>query len=279
MWISDLAEALPTVDARDLQRLLSMVGAYRGLIDGDIGPQTSEGITKLLLDVGAAALANNPQSRKIVAAAQAALTLLGYQPGPIDGYFGHNTREALTEWATKTFGKRPPKRPKVPAPAAKPVAKGWPRESALEAFYGPAGGYEASAGMATLPFAFPLAWNPSQQVIRFACHSKCAAAFTQVFADAAKHYGEVEYRRLRLDLFGGCYMNRRKRGGAQMSVHAYGAAVDLDPERNQLRWGRDRASFAGQEYEPFWRIVEAAGLTSLGRRANFDWMHFQAATP
>jgi len=53
--------------------------------------------------------------------------------------------------------------------------------------------------------------------------------------------------------------------------------VDLDPGRNQLKWGRDRAVFARPEYEPFWQIVESEGLVSLGRAKNFDWMHFQAA--
>ncbi len=58
-------------------------------------------------------------------------------------------------------------------------------------------------------------------------------------------------------------------------MHAWGIAVDLDPERNPLRWGRDRASFAASAYEPFWTIVEAAGAPSLGRACNRDWMHFQ----
>ncbi|WP_347138974.1 hypothetical protein [Paracoccus sp. SSK6] len=51
--------------------------------------------------------------------------------------------------------------------------------------------------------------------------------------------------------------------------------MDLDPERNQLRWGRSRASFAKPDYDAFWSIVEGHGGTSLGRKRDYDWMHFQ----
>ena len=67
------------------------------------------------------------------------------------------------------------------------------------------------------------------------------------------------------------------RGGSRKSTHAWGIAVDLDPENNRLRWGCDRALFARNEYKAFWEIVEDHGATSLGRSANYDWMHFQFA--
>jgi len=51
----------------------------------------------------------------------------------------------------------------------------------------------------------------------------------------------------------------------------------MDPDNNQLKWGKDRASFAKPVYNDYWKIVEAEGATSLGRSRNFDWMHFQFA--
>lgn len=50
-----------------------------------------------------------------------------------------------------------------------------------------------------------------------------------------------------------------------------------DPERNRLKWGRDRASLARPEYDPWWRCWEEEDWVSLGRARNFDWMHVQAA--
>jgi len=111
----------------------------------------------------------------------------------------------------------------------------------------------------------------------FRCHEKVATPLTTIYREAAKHYGEKEFRKLGLDLFGGCYNYRNMRGGTSLSTHAYGVAVDHDPERNQLRWGKDRAEFAKPVYDPFWAIVEAQGAVSLGRARNYDWMHFQFA--
>jgi hypothetical protein len=53
--------------------------------------------------------------------------------------------------------------------------------------------------------------------------------------------------------------------------------MDWDPERNQLKWGRDRASLDASVYDFWWRTWEAEGWVSLGRSRNFDWMHVQAA--
>jgi len=158
-----------------------------------------------------------------------------------------------------------------------PVSKPYPPQSGVAAFYGPAGGRDCTAGSVALPFPFVIAWDDSQRITRFSCHVRVAASLTKIFTEAAAHYGEAEYRRLRLDRFGGCYNYRAMRGGSSLSMHAWGIAVDLDPINNQLSWGKDRASFARPEFEPFWRIVEANGATSLGRVKNYDWMHFQFA--
>lgn len=154
-----------------------------------------------------------------------------------------------------------------------------PSYADIEKFYGSAGGKLASSGRAVLPFAFPLAWDTSQRLLSFSCHAFVAKSLTSIYAEAAKHYGEKEFRRLRLDLFGGCFNHRPMRGGTALSTHSWGVAVDHDPQRNQLRWGRDRAAFAQPAYDVWWRIVEAHGAFSLGRAKNYDWMHFQFVKP
>lgn len=150
-----------------------------------------------------------------------------------------------------------------------------PSYSGMASVFGAAGGADCTAGRVALPFHFRLAWDLDQKVSIVSCHKKLASAFTGIWVDAAKHYGETEFRRLRLDLYGGCFNYRPMRGGSSLSTHAYGAAWDVDPERNQLKWDHNLASLSRSDYAPFWSIVEAYGAVSLGRAKNYDWMHFQ----
>lgn len=153
----------------------------------------------------------------------------------------------------------------------------WPRQADVRAFFGEPGGPDCTAGMVDLPFKMRIAWDTSSTITRFRCHKKVEAPFERIFQKTLAAYGEAGIKRLGLDLFGGCYNLRQMRGGSAWSMHSWGIAVDLDPARNQLKWGRDRAVFAKPEYEPFWKIVEAEGAVSLGRAAGYDFMHFQFA--
>lgn len=152
-----------------------------------------------------------------------------------------------------------------------------PLQRDVAAVFGEPAGPDCTAGRVALPFPFPLAWDETQRVKSFACHRLVAEPLTAIFAETAKTYGEEKLRFLRLDRFGGCFNDRSMRGSTARSMHSWGIAVDLDPNRNQLKWSHDRAAFAGPEYLPFWRIVEAYGAVSLGRTRDFDWMHFQFA--
>lgn len=153
----------------------------------------------------------------------------------------------------------------------------WPTQAEVRSFFGEPGGAQCTAGLADLPFKMRIAWDTKSTVTRFRCHAKVEAPMERIFQKALQHYGAGEIARLGLDLFGGCYNLRPMRGGNNWSMHSWGIAVDLDPSRNQLKWGKDRAVFARPEYVPFWNIVESEGAVSLGRAKNFDWMHFQFA--
>lgn len=239
-----------------------------------------------------------PNEIKVV---QSRLNALSYDAGPVDGQFGGRTKKALTDFQAQNGldadGLYGPKtaavlgsptakpynpggtRPPIPLVPTPPVLgrNNWPSQANVQQVFGKPGNPRCTAGKARLPFPFRLAWDLNQKVMQFGCHELVAEPLTRIFARAVEHYGEAEYRRLGLDLFGGCYNLRPMRGGSTYSMHAYGIAVDLDPERNQLRWGRDKAEFAKPEYAPFWGIVEDEGAVSLGRHANYDWMHFQFA--
>ncbi len=212
-----------------------------------------------------------------VAAAQLILDKLGFEPGAVDGFLGRNTQEAITDFLSKQAIGFIPQVLRIPLHESASPSKRYPLQRDLEAFYGEAGGPACTAGTVELPFAFRIAWDKDTKISRFKCHEKLVQPFTQIWAETAKNFGESAMRAMGLDLYGGCYNYRKMRGGKSLSVHASGAAQDVDPERNQLRWGSDRALLARPEYDAFWAIVAAAGAVSLGRVAGFDYMHFQFA--
>ena len=150
----------------------------------------------------------------------------------------------------------------------------YPHEEDVSDFYGRPGCNQVSLD---LPYKMKLSWNPQVSVSRMQCHKKIVKPLKQIFADTLEHYGIEEIRRLRLDLLGGCLNVRKKRGGDSMSMHAWGIAVDIDPDNNCLGWNHERATLAGPSYYAWWEIVEKHGALSLGRVRDYDWMHFQFA--
>lgn len=150
----------------------------------------------------------------------------------------------------------------------------WPTEADVPKYFGQPG---EGLQLADLPYPMRLAWDTGTVVRRITCHSLVALPLQRIFSRTLEHYGMDRLSTLGLDLFGGCYKDREKVGGTTKSMHAYGIAVDLDPDRNQLKWGRSRASLAKPDYDAFWAIVESEKAVSLGRERNYDWMHFQFA--
>lgn len=152
----------------------------------------------------------------------------------------------------------------------------WPTQAKVREFYGEPGNPKCTAGMADV-YPMRIAWSKSDIVRRFRCHVLVEQAMETIFKNTLAHYGQAQLTKLGLDLFGGCYNLRQMRTSKAWSMHSWGIAVDLDPERNQLKWGKDKATFAKPDYITFWNIVEAEGGVSLGRERNYDWMHFQFA--
>ena len=151
----------------------------------------------------------------------------------------------------------------------------WPTESECPKFYGPKGENQTSI---VLPYPMVLDWEPATVIHKMTCHEKIADALTRIFTKLLAEYGEAKLRDLGINQFGGCLNVRLKRGSkTSWSIHSWGVAVDLDPDRNQLRETSRTARFARPEYLPMWKIIEGEGAVSLGRARNFDWMHFQFA--
>ncbi len=151
----------------------------------------------------------------------------------------------------------------------------WPTEAQCPKFYGPKGENQATIA---LPYPMALDWNKAQTIRAMTCHEKVAEPMLRIFRKLLAEYGIDELKRLGISEFGGCLNVRLKRGSkTAWSIHSWGCAVDLDPDRNGLRETSKTARFARPEYLPMWRIIEGEGAVSLGRARNFDWMHWQFA--
>jgi hypothetical protein len=155
----------------------------------------------------------------------------------------------------------------------------WPNQAGVPTFFGARGAHQA---MLALPYPMRLAWDTDHIVRKISIHEKCHDSALRVLTRVADHYGD-RVADLGLDLFGGSLNVRRMRGGTAWSMHSWGIAIDFDPARNQLKWGRapsehgPGARLAQPDCEMFWRLWEAEGWVSLGRAKNYDWMHVQAA--
>lgn len=214
-------------------------------------------------------------ARKVTAYIQLLAQDVGVDPGPIDGLWGPGTQYAFESLLhLEETGSLPPLwRDEVPSRAN---PHGWPpeNEAKLNRFYGQPGTNQITI---TVPYPHFLSWDRSAKLTRIGCHKKVGPSIQRVLEKVRAHYGPAGIRDLRLDVFGGCFNKRRKRGGSSWSMHAWGIALDYDPDNNQLKWGRDRATFARPAYDKWWQCWEEEGWASLGRLRNFDWMHVQAA--
>lgn len=162
----------------------------------------------------------------------------------------------------------------------------WPKQSEMSAFYGnPDTNRDGQADRAwesanliriTPAYRLVLAWDTSRSVSSILVHKKCADSLSRVFAAILAHYKtQAAIDAARMHLFGGVYNFRLMRGGSSLSIHSWGAAIDLDPERNGL--GVKRVEGKGQMPMEVVRIFEAEGWVWGGRWKRPDQMHFQAA--
>ena len=269
-----------TINATDVQRLLRAAGYYAGAIDGDIGPKTRTAIERIL-SANAGALPSGAVSaaRRRVMAAQLVLKAAGFETGPIDGYAGMLTKQALADWNEEQItGKKPaPWRPDdVPEADHDRPLPSWGRQRDVDRRFGPAGGPQCTRGQVTPPYPMVLAWNKREKVKVISCHEMVADSIERILKRVESAYAPEKITDLGLHLFGGCFNLRKKRGGATLSMHSWGVALDFDPERNQLKWTRQRARLGKADAEEWWRCWEAEGWLSLGRARDMDFMHVQA---
>lgn len=270
------------IPANDFKMVMSHAGYYEGPVDGSLNGACLKAAEEAIQD-HLAHMPDDwhdwPNSRKIVVAVQVVLTQDGYDVGPADGFYGPLTAEAIYDYHYfKEQGERPTTdwRPDEQEPQSKPAKNEWPNSAGLIKYFGEPGGKACTAGVVKLPYPMRLAWDLKTEVTTIRCHERVADSASRALQKIADAYSPEYIESMGFDLFGGCFNHRLKRGGTTLSVHSFGAAIDFDPLRNQLRWGKDRASLARPEADDFWRIWESEKWVSLGRARNFDWMHVQA---
>lgn len=200
-------------------------------------------------------------TRRLVAQAQTALKMAGFDPGPIDGFFGPQTDAASEEWRCSVCGL--------------PEHEEFGKESDAQRIFGAPGNPKCTAGKVIPPWSMYLAWDIGTPIRKISCHEKVADSAQAVFNKIAEIYSLSEIHDLGLHLFGGCYNLRTKRGGSSYSMHAYGIAMDFDPLRNRLNWNSSKARLGQPDAKAFWDAWEMEGWVSLGREKNYDWMHVQ----
>jgi hypothetical protein len=263
---------------RVIQQSLVAEGCSPGIVDGMLGPDTYGAVADALLkrqEQLPPVWQGWPNSRKAVAYLQCLCRERDIDAGEIDGYWGPQTDfafDTLSQFLKN--GLMPPPWRDEAVLSVNP--NNWPNqgEAHLNAFFGQVGKNQTRL---VVPYPHRLAWDLRQTVTSFHCnvmvHDSAKRVLTRVF----EHYGIERIRELRLDRWGGCLNVRKMRGGSRWSMHSWGIAIDYDPDRNQLKWGRDKAAFAQPEYGAWWRFWEEEGWVSLGRSKNYDWMHVQAA--
>jgi hypothetical protein len=128
------------------------------------------------------------------------------------------------------------------------------------------------------PYPLTLSWDLSKEVRKITCHRLVSESLTRVLAGILAHYGTLAaVKTARMHLYGGCYNYRRISGSGRLSTHAWGAGVDIDPDRNPL--GAPHAPELGMMPLEVVALFEAEGWKWGGRFVSRpDCMHFQATS-
>lgn len=149
-----------------------------------------------------------------------------------------------------------------------PKLNPWPAstQAALQAFFGSPGDESQLVALNVVDYGVRYDDQPVRSI---RCHRKIADSLERILAGLA----DIPQGRAALKLYAGCYNNRQMRGGSLPSLHARGAAVDLDPGEN-----RNRQAWPTSATMPIevMEIFAMEGWTCAGSAWGRDAMHFQS---
>lgn len=147
----------------------------------------------------------------------------------------------------------------------------WPRsdQASLRAFYGAPGD---ESNLVPITFPYPMFYE-GRVVTKTRVNKKCADSLFAVLKEIGSSLGAKRDVMEEAEDYGGVFNFRLKRGGTTYSLHAFGAAIDLDADDNTFRdsWPM-KADMPLEIMEVFAR----QGWLSAGAFWGYDAMHFQA---
>lgn len=152
-----------------------------------------------------------------------------------------------------------------------PLNSPWPNsdQASLRAFYGEPGD---ESNLVSFQFPFPTYYEG--KIVRTGrCHKKVKDSLLRILTRIGDKWGKFPGIMEEAQDYGGIYNFRNKRGGSTYSVHAWGAAIDLDADDNAFRdsWPM-KADMPLEIMEEF----SKEGWLSAGAFWGYDAMHFQA---
>ena len=151
-----------------------------------------------------------------------------------------------------------------------PVSNPWPYPDAasLRRFYGEPGD---ESKLVSVTFPYPTYYD-GKLIRATRCHEKVAVSLLRILTAIGKGFGHRRDIMEEAEDYGGCFNNRNKRGGTSKSLHAYGAAIDLDADDNTFRdsWPM-KSDMPLEIIEQFYREGAISGAIEWG----YDSMHFQ----
>lgn len=152
-----------------------------------------------------------------------------------------------------------------------PVPNPWPAtdSASLRAFYGDPGDED---NLVTIEFPFPMFYD-GKRVTKTRVHRKCADSLTRILKDIRDLIPQRPDIQDEAEDYGGVFNFRLKRGGTSYSLHAYGAAIDLDADDNTFR---DAWPVIADMPLPIMEAFAREGWVAAGAFWGYDAMHFQA---
>lgn len=106
-------------------------------------------------------------------------------------------------------------------------------------------------------------------------HHNAAESLARCLGGIGKEFTAEELLKYELDLCGGVFVFRLKRGGSSLSIHSWGSAIDLSHLINYF--GRKYDETKGMMPERAVKVFADEGWTWGGLWSTGDAMHFQAA--